>query len=61
MRYPLDIDRSTEEWLETLMRRTDFDTWYCGHYHVGKTLGKVRMLHREILPFGEDLREATDQ
>lgn len=61
VRYPLDIDRSTEEWLETLMRRTDFDTWYCGHYHVGKTLGKIRMLHREILPFGEDLREATDQ
>ena len=22
-----------------------------GHYHVGKTLGKIRMLHKEIIPF----------
>ena len=53
VRYPIDIDRSTEEWLETLMQGNQFDIWYCGHYHVGKTLGKVRMLHKEILPFCE--------
>ena len=52
-RYPLDIDRSTEEWLEKLKCETKFEIWYCGHYHVGKTLGKIRMLHHEILPLGK--------
>ena len=49
--YPLDIDRSTEEWLETIKSKVDFSVWYCGHYHVDKELGKISMLHREILPF----------
>ena len=57
IRYPIDIDRSTEEWLETLMQKNEHEIWYCGHYHVGKTLGKVRMLHREILPFCEPNEE----
>ena len=57
IRYPIDIDRSTEEWLETLRQNNDHEIWYCGHYHVGKTLGKVRMLHREIIPFCEAKRE----
>ena len=50
-RYPLDIDRTTEEWLEQLRKRIDYNAWYCGHYHVGKTLGNVQMLHKEIIPF----------
>lgn len=57
IRYPIDIDRSTEEWLETLMQKNEHEIWYCGHYHVGKTLGKVRMLHREIIPFCEPNEE----
>jgi 3-oxoacid CoA-transferase subunit A len=57
IRYPIDIDRSTEEWLETLMQKNEHEIWYCGHYHVDKTLGKVRMLHREILPFCEPNEE----
>lgn len=51
LRYPIDIDRSTEKWLETLRQKTEHELWYCGHYHVDKTLGKMRMLHREIVPF----------
>ena len=50
-RYPLDIDRSTEMWLESLKCSIEYNEWYCGHYHVGKTFGNVRMLHDEILPF----------
>lgn len=51
IRYPLDIDRSTEEWLETLFQSNECELWYCGHYHIDKTLGKVRMLHNKIIPF----------
>ena len=49
--YPLDIDRSTEEWLESLKNKVDFSVWYCGHYHVDKEFEKISMMHREILPF----------
>lgn len=49
--YPLDIDRSTEEWLEKLKEQNAFDVWYCGHYHIDKELGKVKMMHKQILPF----------
>lgn len=49
--YPIDIDHSTEEWLETLMQNNQFDIWYCGHYHVDKEVGKVCMMHKAILPF----------
>ena len=49
--YPLDIDRSTEEWLEKLKGKVAFEEWYCGHYHIDKVLGNIRMMHREILPF----------
>ena len=49
--YPLDIDRSTEEWLEGLKEKVSFEEWYCGHYHVDKVLGSIRMLHHEFLPF----------
>lgn len=59
IRYPIDIDRSTEEWLEILRQKTKHDLWYCGHYHVGKTLGKVRMLHREIVPFCKSAEEGV--
>ena len=55
--YPLDIDRSTEEWLEEIKRETEYDIWYCGHYHIDKTLGKIRMLYREILPFCDTCEE----
>lgn len=52
--YALDIDRSTEEWLETIMQGNEHEIWYCGHYHVDKTLGKIRMLYKEIIPFCKD-------
>ena len=51
--YPLDIDRSTEEWFESLMQKSDFKIWYCGHYHVDKELGKVHLMHKRIIPLFE--------
>ncbi len=49
--YPVDIDRSTEEWLETLKQKVRFTVWYCGHYHTDKELDNIRMMWKEILPF----------
>lgn len=45
-----DIDRATEEWLDTLEQRVDYTEWFCGHYHVDKKIDKIRMMHTEIRP-----------
>ena len=49
--YPLDIDHSTEEWLETLKEKVEYNVWYCGHYHIDKEIGNIRMMRGEIIPF----------
>ena len=45
-----DIDRSTEEWLDRVEQRLDYNVWYCGHYHVDKQIDKVSMMCYEIRP-----------
>ena len=49
--YVIDIDRSTEEWLEKLKEKVEFSAWYCGHYHVDKEIGKIHMMRSDIIPF----------
>ncbi len=47
-RFKPDVDRSTEEWLDILEQRLDYQVWYCGHYHVDKEIDKICMMHQEI-------------
>lgn len=49
--YKIDVDRSTETWLESIKENNEFDIWYCGHYHVDKELDNIHMMHNEIIPF----------
>ena len=46
----LDIDRSTEEWLDRLEEKIDYTVWFCGHYHIDKQIDKVHMMCHEIQP-----------
>ena len=48
--FKLDIDRSTEKWLGKIEESTEYDVWYCGHYHVDKQIDKIRMMCNEISP-----------
>lgn len=43
------VDKSTEEWLDTLERKLNYEQWYCGHYHVDWNIGKVQILFNEFL------------
>lgn len=43
------VDRSTEEWLDTIEDKTDYGLWYCGHYHTNKSVNKMRFLYTEIV------------
>lgn len=42
------VDKSTEEWLDTLFERLRFDKWYCGHYHGDKVVDKMNFLFDDI-------------
>lgn len=45
-----DIDRSTEEWLDTIDNTVEYTEWFCGHYHIDKEIDKITMLCRGIRP-----------
>lgn len=51
------VDKSTEDWLDTIEQALDYDAWYCGHYHTEKQDGRLKFMYRSIEPFmptGED-------
>ena len=48
--FKLDIDRSTELWLDDLEKKINYEVWYCGHYHVDKQIDKINMMYHEIRP-----------
>ncbi len=41
------VDHSTEEWLDTIERRLDYDTWYAGHFHITERMGRVHLLYED--------------
>lgn len=42
------VDKSTEEWLDTIEKRLSYEYWLAGHWHVEAQGGMVRIMYREI-------------
>lgn len=42
------VDKSTEEWLDGIERRLNYECWYCGHYHVESQEGAIRIMFYDI-------------
>ncbi len=42
------VDKSTEEWLDTIEERLDYDRWYCGHYHIDDEICAVRFMYDDV-------------
>lgn len=42
------VDKSTEEWLDTIEERLDFNQWFAGHYHVESQEGPIRIMFEEF-------------
>lgn len=38
------VDRSTEEWLDTIEDRLTYTQWLCGHWHIDKTIDRFRFV-----------------
>lgn len=43
------VDKSTEQWLGSIEEKTDYNIWYCGHYHTDKSVDKMRFLFKSIV------------
>lgn len=48
------VDYSTEEWLEEIERKLDYDRWFAGHFHTNKSIGKMQILFEEYLELDEE-------
>lgn len=47
------VDKSTEEWLDSIEQKLHYENWYLGHYHVSDRQGRVSILYEEFLELGE--------
>ena len=44
------VDTSTEVWLDRIERRLDYRKWYCGHWHIEKSIDRMRFMFNEFEP-----------
>ena len=44
---PRMVDTSTEEWLEEIEGRLDYQRWYAGHFHVTWGTGRIQLLYED--------------
>lgn len=51
------VDNSTEEWLDTIWRKTEFERWYFGHFHENRITGTFSMLYEAIYELGGGLAQ----
>lgn len=56
------VDKSTEEWLDTIESKLHYERWYCGHYHTEKEINKIRFLFQDyvLLPHQISLSEEKE-
>ena len=38
------VDASTEEWLEEIERKLQYNHWFCGHWHINKRIDRMHFL-----------------
>lgn len=52
------VDKTTENYLQTIAERVNWDHWYFGHYHDNRDIGafNTTMLMHQELPLGESYR-----
>lgn len=42
------VDKSTEEWLDSIEKRLAYQKWYCGHYHTEKKISRLQIMYNDF-------------
>jgi 3-oxoacid CoA-transferase subunit A len=42
------VDRSTEDWLDTVEDKLNYNAWFCGHWHISKTVDRIRFMYEDF-------------
>ena len=48
------VDKSTEEWLDSIEKRLTYEKWFCGHYHIDDQEGPIRIVHDDFIELDTD-------
>ncbi|MBQ6481650.1 MAG: metallophosphoesterase [Anaerolineaceae bacterium] len=55
------VDRSTEEWLDTIEDRLNYQHWLCGHWHIDKAVDRFRFLMDDFITLPDISSEHNSQ
>ena len=44
-----EVDRSTEEFLDDIENSLTYNKWFCGHWHLEKTIEKMRFIFHDFI------------
>lgn len=50
------VDKSTENWLDTIEDRLTYQRWYCGHWHINKHIDRIDFLFGDVEEFAAGLK-----
>lgn len=45
------VDMSTEEWLDGIEDRLEYQKWYCGRYHTEKKIDRPDIMFESVAEF----------
>ena len=40
------VDTSTEDWLDSIEEKVNYQAWYCGHWHIEKDIDKMHFMFK---------------
>ena len=54
------VDESMENWLKVLESSMPYQKWYCGHWHIERSIDRMRFMYEDVELFNE-VEETKDE
>lgn len=54
------VDKSTEQWLDEIEGKLQYDRWFCGHWHTDKHIDRIHFLYHDVEYLESVLRRRSD-